>query len=172
MDAEHLALADSRFDVALCGFGVFFFPDPEAAVAEIFRVVRPGGVVAVSTWGRDDERWAWEDDLLGSLTADRRAVGRPFDDPRDLATLLGTAGFVDVVERLEQREVHFADDAAWWDWKWSYSLRGVLEQQDPATLDHLRRQASACLRPYQEAAGIPCRLTANLVRASKPGPVP
>jgi hypothetical protein len=64
--------------------------------------------------------------------------------------------------------VYFADEAAWWDWKWSYSLRGVLEQQQPATLDRLRRQAAACLRPYQEAAGIPCRLTANFVRARRP----
>ena len=171
MDAEHLALADGTFDVVLCGFGMFFFPDPEAAVAEMFRVVRPGGVVAVSTWGPDDERWSWEDDLLGSLKADRRAVVRPFDDPRDLAALLGGAGFVDLVERAERREVFFADDAAWWEWKWSYSLRGVLEQQDPATLDSLRRHAAACLRPYQEAGGIPCRLTANLVRARRPGPV-
>ncbi len=171
MDAENLALADDTFDVALCGFGLFFFPDPEAAVAEMSRVLRPGGVVAVSTWGPDDERWAWEDELLGSLKADRRAVVRPFDDPRDIAAVLGGAGFVDLADHVEQREVFFADDAAWWDWKWSYSLRGVLEQQDPKTLDGLRRRAAACLRPYRQAAGIPCRLTANLVRARKPGPV-
>ena len=95
MDAEHLDLADSAYDVALCGFGVFFFPDPEAAMAEIFRVVRPGGTVALSTWGADDERWSWEDDLMASLEAGRRALVRPFDDVADLAALLGRAGFVD-----------------------------------------------------------------------------
>jgi SAM-dependent methyltransferase len=168
MDAEHLDLADAAFDVALCGFGVFFFPNPEAAMAEIFRVARPGGVVALSTWGADDERWSWEDDLMASLDAGRRALVRPFDDVADLSALLGGAGFIEQSDRVEHRDVYFADVDVWWDWKWSYSLRGVLEQQSAATLDGLKRQAADCLRPYREAAGIPCRLTANLVRARKP----
>ena len=49
----------------------------------------------------------------------------------------------------------FADVDAWWDWKWSYSLRGVLEQQDEATLEGLKRQAAEYLRPYRDEGGIP-----------------
>jgi SAM-dependent methyltransferase len=171
MDAERLDVPDGSFDTALCAFGLFFFPEPEAAVAEMFRAVRPGGRVAISTWGAEDERWSWEDDVFGRLNADRRAIVRPFDDPRDIEALLGGGGFTDVENQVESYDVVFADEETWWAWKWSYSLRGVLEQQDETTLAELRRDASERLQAHQEAGGFPCRLTANLVTAHRPDAV-
>jgi ubiquinone/menaquinone biosynthesis C-methylase UbiE len=170
MDAEHLEFADASFDAALCAFGLFFFPDPETAVAEVFRVVRPGGVIAVSTWGQEDERWSWEDDVLMTLNVERRAVVRPFGASSEVTALLRGAGFTDPTSRLEHHDVRFADEATWWAWLWSYSLRGVLEQQDEATLDKLREEATRQMRPHREASGLPRRLTANLVRARRPDP--
>ncbi len=49
-DAEALPFADGSFDVVLSQFGHMFAPRPEVAVAEMLRVLRPGGVVAFSTW--------------------------------------------------------------------------------------------------------------------------
>ncbi len=167
MDAEHLELPDASYDVALCAFGLFFFPEPEAAMAEVFRVVRPGGTVAVSTWGPEDERWSWEDDVLSTLTAERRAVVRPFDSVGEIEALLVGAGFTGVANELDHRDMWFADEEAWWAWKWSTSLRGVLEQQDEATLAQLRRDAENRMRPFKQDAGLPCRLTAHLVSAHR-----
>jgi ubiquinone/menaquinone biosynthesis C-methylase UbiE len=168
MDAEHLLLADASYDTVLCAFGLFFFPDPEAAVAEMFRVVRPGGVVAVSTWGAPDERWSWEDDVLSTLEAGRPAIVRPFDTASEVESLLRGAGFDDLSCQSEEHDVRFADEDTWWAWKWSYSLRGVLEQQDEATLDRLRRAASERMQPHLTAGGLQCRLTANLLRGRRP----
>ena len=47
-DAEHLAFADASVDVALIGLGLFIFPDPAKALAELHRVLRPGGRIALS----------------------------------------------------------------------------------------------------------------------------
>jgi SAM-dependent methyltransferase len=58
MDAERLALADEGFDVALCALGLMYMPDPEEAVREMRRVVRPGGRVGVAVWG-ERSRCGW-----------------------------------------------------------------------------------------------------------------
>jgi ubiquinone/menaquinone biosynthesis C-methylase UbiE len=51
MDAEELALPDASFDVALCALGLMYMPDPEQALREMCRVLRPGGRVSLAVWG-------------------------------------------------------------------------------------------------------------------------
>jgi len=50
-DIEHTGLPSASFDAVVCVFGVFFVPDMTAAVAELWRLVRPGGTLAVTVWG-------------------------------------------------------------------------------------------------------------------------
>ncbi|MES2489521.1 MAG: class I SAM-dependent methyltransferase [Pseudomonadota bacterium] len=49
-DAEALPYADATFDVVLSQFGHMFAPRPEVAIAEMLRVLKPGGRIAFSTW--------------------------------------------------------------------------------------------------------------------------
>jgi SAM-dependent methyltransferase len=49
-DAEQLPYPDASFDVVLSQFGHMFAPRPEIAVAEMRRVLKPGGRVAFATW--------------------------------------------------------------------------------------------------------------------------
>ena len=49
-DAEALPFETGQFDAVISTYGVMFASKPEAAAAEIARVVRPGGRVALSTW--------------------------------------------------------------------------------------------------------------------------
>ncbi len=49
-DAEQLPFGDAAFDVVLSQFGHMFAPRPEVAVAEMLRVLKPGGMIAFSTW--------------------------------------------------------------------------------------------------------------------------
>jgi SAM-dependent methyltransferase len=54
-EMERLPWADASFDVA-CGINAFQYATrPVAAVAEAARVVRPGGLVALATWGRAED---------------------------------------------------------------------------------------------------------------------
>ena len=49
-DAQDLPLADNSFDRVSSVFGAMFAPDQERAAAELVRVCRPGGIVAVTAW--------------------------------------------------------------------------------------------------------------------------
>ena len=49
-DAENLPFEDSSFDVVTSQFGHIFAPRPELAIAEMLRVLKPGGTIAFSTW--------------------------------------------------------------------------------------------------------------------------
>jgi SAM-dependent methyltransferase len=49
-DAQNLPFVDSSFDVAAMALVISFLPDPDRAVAEMARVVRPGGSVAAYMW--------------------------------------------------------------------------------------------------------------------------
>ncbi|MBC7636717.1 MAG: class I SAM-dependent methyltransferase [Acetobacteraceae bacterium] len=52
-DAEAMPFADGQFDGIVSTFGVMFVSRPEAAAAELARLVRPGGRVVLSTWQTD-----------------------------------------------------------------------------------------------------------------------
>jgi ubiquinone/menaquinone biosynthesis C-methylase UbiE len=51
MDAECLDLPDAAFDLAACALGLMYVPEPETALRELRRVLRPGGRVGLAVWG-------------------------------------------------------------------------------------------------------------------------
>lgn len=51
MDAEELDIPDSQFDVAINSLGLMYYPDPDKAIEEMYRVVKPGGRAVALVWG-------------------------------------------------------------------------------------------------------------------------
>jgi SAM-dependent methyltransferase len=52
-DAEQLPYPDAHFDVVMSMFGAMFGPRPERVAAELARVCRPGGTIAMANWAPD-----------------------------------------------------------------------------------------------------------------------
>lgn len=96
--AEDLPFADASFDVAVSQFGMMFFEDPAAAIAEMRRVVRPGGRLAVAVWATIDAIPAYAAELaLFERVAGPPAAGAlraPFalGDPLALGALFEAPG--------------------------------------------------------------------------------
>ena len=54
-DAQNLeGMSDASYDVVTCCYGYMFPTDKSAALAETFRVLRPGGLLVATTWDRMD----------------------------------------------------------------------------------------------------------------------
>lgn len=49
-DAEQLPYRDAQFDLVMSMFGAMFAPRPERVAAELARVCRPGGIIAMANW--------------------------------------------------------------------------------------------------------------------------
>jgi SAM-dependent methyltransferase len=49
-DAEELPCADRSFDVVVTMFGAMFAPRPDRVAAELLRVCKPGGLIAMANW--------------------------------------------------------------------------------------------------------------------------
>lgn len=120
MDGQHMDLPDDSVDGVLSRFGIMLMPEPDRAMAETRRVLRPGGRLAYGVWGPFD-RNGWLTHLVGALLqhgvappGDPFGPGGPFSLPdaqknRELAT---GAGFtdVDVVEFAGTMEYADIDD--------------------------------------------------------------
>lgn len=50
-DITELNYMDESFDAVICVFGIFFVPEMESLLKELWRVVKPKGKLAVTTWG-------------------------------------------------------------------------------------------------------------------------
>lgn len=52
MDAESLDLPDDSFDIAVNSLGLMYYPNPDQALAEMYRVLAPGGTASALVWGQ------------------------------------------------------------------------------------------------------------------------
>jgi SAM-dependent methyltransferase len=102
-EAGDLPVPDGLFDVAVSGLVLNFLPDPDAAVAEAVRAVRPGGTVAAYVWdyadGMELLRHFWEAAVEvdpASAALDER-TRFPLCAPEPLSALWTGAGLVGTV---------------------------------------------------------------------------
>ena len=116
-DAMALPYPDDTFDAAVMPLVIFFVPDPAVGVAELARVVRPGGVVAAYAWDMPGGGFPY-----AALQAELRATGLDVPTPPSadasrldvLQTLWADAGLVEIEARAFTVERTFRDFDDYW----------------------------------------------------------
>ena len=167
MDAEHLDFPASFFDFVLCGFSLQFFPHLDRALVEFRRVLKPGGCVAVTTWGADDSRWDWFDDLRTEYQAVIKLGSQSLDKPEVLQKWFLGAGFDDVQIITKELDMVYRDEEEWWNVEWSISGRAGLEKLSAEALEKFKSECFAKVQSQREADGFHYRLPAFCTTAKK-----
>jgi ubiquinone/menaquinone biosynthesis C-methylase UbiE len=142
-DARRTNLPDGSFDVVVCAFGVFFAADMEAFVAEMWRLVRPGGRLAITTWGpglfepANSLFWLTVRELLPA----HHKPFHPWDEittPTRLLTLFNRAGIDEVMVDAVAGEHRLDDPADFWHIVLGSGYRAAVDALDPAERAILR----------------------------------
>jgi SAM-dependent methyltransferase len=170
VDVEHTGLPSESFDAVVCVFGVFFLPDMAAAIAELWRLVRPAGVLAVTVWGPEFLEPAttafWT--AVGAERPDLTSRFRPWTritDAAALSELFHHGGTATPAVEAEPGTHALADPEDWWTIVMGTGYRATVQQLDLAAVHRVRAANITWLRDHEVR-----ELQANVVyaRARKP----
>lgn len=154
-DVDELPFDDDQFDVVHAHQVLQHVADPVAALREMRRVCRPGGIVAVRDADYGAFTWAPPDPQLDRWLAQYRSLarrngGEP-DAGRALLGWLHAAGFDDVDPAASVWCFALPDDRAWWGGLWAdrvtaSALGDQLRETGLATTQDLQDTAAAFRR--------------------------
>jgi ubiquinone/menaquinone biosynthesis C-methylase UbiE len=142
-DLEALPFADQSFDAVICVFGIFFVPDLSGAIRGLWRLVRPGGLLAITIWGAKAFEPAdaifWEGvrredpELLKSIKPWSKIV-----EPDPLYALLIECG-VDEPDVAAEPGSHVLDNPEdWWTIIMGSGYRSTVEALSPINKERVR----------------------------------
>jgi malonyl-CoA O-methyltransferase len=102
--AEALPLPDASVDLVWSNLMLQWLPGPQSALAEAWRVLRPGGLVMFSTFGPDTLR-----ELRDAFAGSGHAAVNRFADMHDIGDALVQLRYADPVMDAERLELTYAD---------------------------------------------------------------
>jgi len=171
-DGMALPYADDSFDIAVMALVLFFVPDPIKGVAEMVRVVRPGGWVTAYVWDTEaDGSPPWP--VSSAVRAEGRTSSGPpsawvakLDTPRDVWT---NAGLQEIETRVISPERGFDDFDTFWSVTTAVGgAKAALASLPPDAIERVKARVRAALPPDTNSR-ITYSAHANAIKGRVPG---
>ena len=159
-DATGLEFAHESFDAALSIHLLHDLARPDEALAEVQRVLAPGGRLALAVWGRAAHNpWAALVARAAGTAGQRLVRPRPdmfsLGSPGAVEILLQHAGFVAIESERVRDKLRWRDAADLWRWYTAWPHMGATLRDLPAaTQDRVQRQLTRLAEPYREGDGL------------------
>jgi len=157
MDAEHLDFPDRYFDVVMCSFALFMFPDIDAALGEMHRVCKPGGYVAVTYFTKTpppfDPGWpafAQQCNACGVAFRMPQQVGTT---PDQLETLMKKKGLNAVRMETEVSDLTYATKEDWWGFILTQGTRAAVSSMNEENRERFKGEYFARLSTARREDG-------------------
>jgi ubiquinone/menaquinone biosynthesis C-methylase UbiE len=150
-DMLSLRFPTETFDAVVCVFGIFFVPDMSRAAGELWSRVRPGGKLAVTTWGpnfcepANNAFWCSIKEVRPDLYKGFNPWDR-IDDPAGLREILDEAGVASPKIIAENRLHPLKSAEDWWTIVLGSGYRGTIEQLTLAERERVKEANLAFLR--------------------------
>ena len=142
-DMTALRFADDSFDAVVCVFGIFFVPEMDAALRELTRVLRPSGVIAITTWGprlfEPVNRAFWNS--IQKIRPELYKGFNPWDricNKDALCRLLVEAGLTRIEVSSEPGSQPVDKPEDWWAMVLGSGYRGTVEQLTAAERERIK----------------------------------
>jgi SAM-dependent methyltransferase len=176
-DAEALPFADGSFDAVVMNFGMLHLAQPERAVSEALRVLRPGGRYAFTVWAKPEEAVGF-----GIILDAVRKHGNPdvplppgpaffrFSDASECDRILKVAGFRNVDVRKVPQVWRFSASGLLFEAFLTGTVRthALLHAQSAPALAAIRDAVGKVAGEYENHGTVEIPMPAVLAAAHKP----
>ncbi len=111
--AEALDVDDETFDCIVSQFGMMFFQDRQKSADEMFRVMKPGGSLAIAVWRSVEHNPAYADiisvleEQVGTAAADALRLPFSLGDAGKVTSVLEGSGFTDITIEAKTESARF-----------------------------------------------------------------
>lgn len=172
-DMRNLDFSDGQFDAAICSFGIFFVDDMDAQLARIVSVVKPGGLIGITTFTEESFR------PLADLMRERIQLFGVTDGPQsriqlatesDCRTLFETAGIENITIETRDQGYYLKDENEWWQVIWNAGYRRLVNRLSAEDLERFKREHLREIKALRTADGVWLNIGVIYATGNKPSP--
>lgn len=173
-DAASLPFEDKRFDLVICNFGMMHLPDQPAALAEVARVLRPGGSFRMATWSSPERSPAFGT-VFSALKAHADFSAAPsqpdlftFARPEEAKALMQAAGLTLQDHREAMFSWHLSSPDELFDIFHDATVAAaiLIKSQSPETIEKIRQQITSTVRDrFSEGTAFQVPVAVSLLTA-------